>query len=141
MNPSPSPEAQPSAEPQRRPNWLRRAARLLLITGVALALAPVVGELFSERQQLVFDLGPRSPQVRSIDLAWTPAGQDRPAGGLRLGAEAIKTSRIRHQLDVPNGWYVFDVSVETAQGGRLTKTTHSRRVNLQGGETTIFLGD
>ena len=140
MKPSSSAAAHSSAEPRRRPTWLRRGGRLLLFTGVALALAPVIGELFSREQRVVFDLGPDSPRVQSIDIAWTPAGQDQPLGGLRLGAEAVKTSRIRHQLSVPNGWYLFDVSIETAGDARLTKTTLSRRVNLQGGETTIFLG-
>ena len=101
----------------------------------------MVGELFPDEQRLIFDLGPDSARVRSIEVAWTPPGQSHPGGGLRLSAAAAKTSRIRHTLRVPNGTYVLDVSVERAVDGKPAKTSLSRRVNLQGGETTIFLGD
>lgn len=121
----------------RGPGWRRYGARALLLVGIAVAaleLAPAV----PREHGLVFELDdPR--QVRRLDATWTDLGASEPRGGVTLRFDRPPPRRIRHAVTLPHGNYVLTIDVERRMAGATRQTTHTRRVSLQGGETTIVL--
>jgi hypothetical protein len=140
--------------------WRSTIARVLLFGGVAFAATRMLPSIPRE-QILLFRLdGPGV--VRRLDATWAIPGKSEPMGGVTLHIGAPPPGSVRHAVSLPNGPYVFEISIERAQGetdpstpdsvagGALRllgtgerpeppKTSYVRRVNLAGGETVIRL--
>jgi hypothetical protein len=134
----PGPETAVAEAAAPRP-WRRRAARLVVIVGIALVASQLLGSGPSE-QSLMFRLGQERASVRRIDASWTPVGEREPAGGVTLRFPDGAPELVRHRVSLPNGRYELAIEVTRAGfAGGSGQTTSSRRVTLEGAETLIPL--
>jgi hypothetical protein len=118
-----------SIPPPRRTR--RLLAKILLFAGLALAAVQLFSKLPRE-QTLHFALdGP----ITRFDATFAPAGQTSPVGGFSLTFPERPARRVRHQVSLANGEYVFSVEVSSTS----SQKSYTRRVSLSGGETLIRL--
>jgi hypothetical protein len=115
--------------------WQRMVPRALVLVGVAVALLELVPAVPRDHT-LVFRLE-RAAAVQRLDATWTPVGEAEAAGGVSLRFDREPPRHIHHSVSLPDGDYVIAVAVEADAD----KTTYTRRVTLQGGETTIPLSE
>jgi len=119
------------------PLWRRIAARVALVGGLALVLTWAAPRVPHD-QVLVFRL-PDPGSVRRLDFSCTREGQTEPMRGATLRYPSAAPPSVRHRVSLPNGPYVFSISVERELPDGRTETTYRRRVNLDGGETVVAL--
>jgi hypothetical protein len=121
-----------------RPRIRRYAALAVLGIGLSLAVSVVAPELPKD-QTLVFRL-PERP-VRALSATFTPRGEAEPVGGVTLAFEDAAPREVRHQVSLPNGPYELAIHVESPEEPPASGTSVLRRVELEGGVTTIFVED
>ena len=122
-----------------KPGPIRRvAARLVLVVGLGLALVSLLPQLPRE-QTLVFRV--QENHVQRLAVSFTPQGEREARGGFTLSFPGSAPSRIRHQLELPNGDYELSIELTRDLLGarRDQETSFVRRVTLDGGETIISL--
>ncbi len=139
--PEPEPMAQPDPTPDAErpdtPSWRRRAARLVLIAGFALAITQLLPDAPRD-QALVFRLGADVAKVRRLEAIFTPDGESEATSGVTLSFSSPPPSRVHHNVSLPNGLYRIDLQVvREAAPGRLEHTGGTHRVRLEGEETVI----
>lgn len=120
-------------EPRAGLSWRPIAVRLVLLGGLALAVALVAPELPRD-QTVVFRLG---APVSALEASWTRAGQAEPTGGVTLTFPGNSPRRVRHEFSCPNGDYSLEIRVKPRTGG--PDALYSRRVTLSGHETVVPL--
>jgi hypothetical protein len=119
--------------------WRRHVARGALLIGVVVACLVLLPALPRE-QTLVFRVGERP--IERLTATWSSLDDDAPLGGVTLHFDDDKSVRIRHGVSLPNGHYTLAIDIARPNGGgHPAQTSHLRRVNLEGGETTIFVED
>jgi hypothetical protein len=121
-------------------SWRRRAAALVLIAGVVLALATTTRHARHDTA-LIFRFDPDlSEGVRQLSASWTPAGELEPAGGVALNFPAGPGREVRHVLSLPQGDYVISLQIAPPElERRMPETTLVRRVTLAGTDVVIPL--
>lgn len=127
--------------PHRFQFWKRRAAHLLLVGGLALAVVQVLDAMPRE-QELLFEL-PDGQVIRSLSATWTDT-EGAQLGGLHLDYPEGRRQSVRHSVQLANGDYEIQIEVElfgatAGSGDARSKTNVERRVSLRGGETPIPL--
>jgi hypothetical protein len=119
--------------------WRRHVPRALLLVGVVVAFFVLLPALPRE-QRLVFRVG--VAPIERLTATWSSLDDGAPLGGVTLHFDDDKSGRIRHGVSLPNGQYTLAIDVARPSGaGRPAQTSYLRRVNLEGGETTIFVED
>ncbi len=123
---------------EERPAWRRRAARFVLLFGLALAAVYLLPRLPRE-QTLVFHV-PEN-HVERLDVSYTPRGESEASGGFTLTFPDTTPRDVRHSVELPNGDYELSIELTPDQSGvaRDRETRFERRVTLAGGETIISL--
>ncbi|HEY3235397.1 MAG TPA: hypothetical protein VGJ84_11840 [Polyangiaceae bacterium] len=128
--------------------------RLVLLVGLILAAWTLL-PAWPRAQHLVFVFAPRSRPAYEIHATWTPEGSSEPQAGFSLRFPSGAPRRVEYPLSLANGEYLMDIvlwheppqreagptteSVVLSGESPLKQTSLTRRVNLGGGETTIFL--
>jgi hypothetical protein len=118
----------------------RRAASLVLIAGLALALLTTARHARHDTA-LIFRFDPDlSVGVRQLSVSWTPVGELEPAGGVTLNFPNGPGRQVRHVLSAAQGDYVIALQIgPSGLQERLPETLLQRRVNLAGTEVVIPL--
>jgi len=120
--------------------WRRRAASLVLIAGLALALV-TASRHGRQDTALIFRFDPDlSVGVRQLSASWTLVGDVEPAGGVTLNFQNGPGREVRHVLTAPQGDYVIALQIRPSElERRLPETSLFRRVTLAGADVVIPL--
>jgi len=121
-------------------SWRRRAAALVLLAGVALAMVTASRHARHDTA-LIFRFDPDlSVGVRQLSASWTPVGELEPAGGVTLNFSSGPGREVRHVLSVPQGDYVISLQISPSElENRMRETSLVRRVTLAGTDVVIPL--
>jgi hypothetical protein len=107
----------------------------LLLLGLVIVVSQIVSRAPSE-QKLVFRLGEQASRLRQLDVSWTPEGEEQPLGAVALRFDSGAPREVRHALSVPDGRYTLEIRLQSTGA---VPAFHTRRLMLEGGETTISL--
>lgn len=114
--------------------WTRRAAALLLLTGLAVAFVSFAEKVRHENT-LIFRFDPDlSAKVRRVTASWIPVGDVEATGGVILNFPGGPGREVRQVVSVPDGEYMISIEVEPRD---LVTTSQARRVTLTGNELVI----
>ena len=122
----------------QQPRWKRHLALGLAAVAVVVLATALVPE-WPVRQHVVLRLEAPAT-VRSIVATWTREDEDVPRGGTQSSFAGGAPPRLERQLSLPNGDYVFEISVKRRLGDELVETSREHRVRLEGREVTVFVG-
>jgi hypothetical protein len=122
-----------------RSRWREIAARVVFV-GAAIAGVTLLTPAIPREQVLVFRLA-EPTRVRSLQASWRRVGDEAPRGGVTLQFPDAAPRRIEHRASIANGVYELDVAIGVAADAddERPQTTYHRRVELEGGVTTIRL--
>lgn len=138
-----------ASEQERVTPWRTRWARIVLMVGLAVAVAPLLAH-FPHEQVLVFR---PHESIARLEASWTAEGEGTATGGVTLNLPQPQREVIQ-RVSLPNGRYTLAIHVDRPQsdlrapnrgspasqdGAQPVDTTVIRTVTLSGGETIIGL--
>lgn len=124
-----------SVAPLRSPPRKRLVYLVVLAAGVALAL--FFAKLAPHEQHLRFVLGDAAGDVTDLDVEYeSDEGEVLRSAAMHF-TEGEAPRIVTHEPSIKNGTYRVHVEVHSRQGVR----TYDRRVELEGGTTSIDLAD
>jgi hypothetical protein len=120
--------------------WRRRAAALVFIGGVGLAVM-MAQKHGRQDTVLIFRFDPDlSFNVRELSASWTPVGELEPSGGVTLHFTSGPGREVRHVLSAAQGDYVISLQIRPSSvEERMRETSLVRRVTLTGTDVVIPL--
>lgn len=121
-------------------NATRRRYAWLVVAGLLVVplfhLLPQV----PRKNTLHYRLAGAGHTVLSLTCHWTAVADPDHTGAVYLNLPREAPDRVAHEIDVPNGQYLLEITVRAQAADRTeAETTHHRRVTLSGGDVTIHL--
>jgi hypothetical protein len=127
-------------------------ARILLVTGILLALLPL-SRRTPHAQTLVLQVPTWFRETESrLEVSWTRDGDAEPLGGFTMTFPEGAPASVRREISAPDGKYRLDVTLERAKRGnvpgkradagrRPALVEITRQLSLNGGEVRVLLED